>query len=201
MAIADSAIRIPAEHLRAAFAARGVLAFHYAATVDDACRFLRAGVLLTSGEIFLDAADMHARARRPNKCGPVLFVIAAAILSTPAAGDAGVCNCAPSAWPSHPAGACWFANADAVVRDFDTARHEHMLVLHAGGNLPFAGFLAKIIVDNPCALDDAGDGHARAMTLLRQAMLDGGVTTVLASRDCPCECECRIAAGNHFSIG
>jgi hypothetical protein len=177
MALNDAAPRIPAEHIRAAFAARGILALHYAASVEDACRFLRAGALLSTGDVFLDAADIHATLKRQNKCGPVMFVIETAILATPAARDAGVCKC----MPGDAASASWFADAEEVMRDFAVLRHDQMLVLHAGGRLPFGGHLLHVIVDAVCA---------GALPALWQAALEGGVGAIVEQRACAPDCGC-----------
>jgi hypothetical protein len=191
MAVTAPPIRIDSAEIRAALVLRGVRTLHYAASVDDACRYLRAGALLAPGDIFLDATDVHAHEHRPNKCGPVLFVLETAILATPAALDAGVCKCPPSAWPGRPAHDCWFAGADELLRAFVIGRHQEMLVLRAGGRLPFGACLAKVIVDDPCPDAPGGDGHDDAMRALQLAMAEGGVAARLESRVCAKDCGCR----------
>ena len=177
--------------IRAALAAKGVITLHYAAGVDDACRFLRAGALLADqhpGHVFLDPVDVHARERRRNKCGPVLFVLHAAILRTDAARAAGVCRAAPSAWAGRTHDECWFADGGALARGFTVGRHEQMVVIRdCGGRLPFGGHLMQVLVD-PAV--DAWPGVEAAWDRLRQAGAEGGLAVPLLRRSCEPGCGC-----------
>jgi hypothetical protein len=192
--VARGALELSAGGIRAALAAKGVATLHYASSVSDACRYLRAGALLAPdppGHIFLDAADVHARERRRNKCGPVLFVFHAAILGTAAACHAGVCKLPPSAWPGRTSAACWFADADEMANGFVVGNHQQMVVLRdCGGRLPFGTHLMKLIVDAPLPAT-AGDDSLQA---LRLAMIASGLAVPLKSRTCAPDCGCRTGA-------
>ena len=120
-----------------ALAAKGVDEIHHANSVITSCQFLRRGSLLSRGtiqrqslyqsaqssdrtdkkfglwfDVFTDSVDIHARARRANVYGPVLFVLDAAIIAKAYTGRIWVTKKNPVKWGADTPADRWFQTVE-----------------------------------------------------------------------------------------
>ena len=208
---------IPSKHVYEVLVDAGVTQIYHANSVITACQFLRSGALLARGtvermgchqtpqssdksdkrysiwfDVFADSVDIHDRARRDNVYGPVLFVLDAKKIRDAYTGRIWVTKLNPTKWAGLSDEERWFRSKQDLVSNFVHGQFDQMVVFrHCGSQLPFGGFLSKIIIDDPkLKTDEDVDYFSMAYGAIQLAMSDGGIRVPIRRRACPLGCEC-----------
>lgn len=208
---------IPSKHVYEALQDKGVLALHHANSVLTACQFLRSRSLMSRGtverlgvkqteqssdqidkrygiwfDVFADSVDIHARARRANAYGPVLFEFDSKIIEKTYTGRIWVTKLNPTKWADKSDDERWFQDKDDLEQNFGRGQFDQMVVLrHCGGELPFKSYLKKIVLDDPDQQTaDGVDLYSSAHGALTLAMSDSGLDVPIERRACIAGCQC-----------
>jgi hypothetical protein len=195
-----------------------VAELYHANTVLTACTFLQKGMILSRGNVereklfqtsqssdavdkkygiwfdaFVDSVDIHARARKRNIYGPVIFVIDSEIIQKTYTGKIWVSKLNPTKWAENDMDDRWFKSIDDLSTNFVKGRFDQMILFrHSGGALPFKSYLKKIILDDPFYEGDDGmDVFSSARGALQLAMTLGGFDVPIEKRKCESICKCK----------
>lgn len=209
---------LPSKSVFDALVAENVTHVHHANTVLTACHFIRAKSLLSRGnienrgleqtkqssdgldkrysiwfDVFTDSVDIHDRARRSNHYGPVLFVFDVEIIAETYTGRIWVTKENPTRWQGKSREQRWFQSAEELRNEFTYGTFDHMIVFrHCGGELPFNGYLQKIILDDPALKTDKNvDLFSAAYGALQLALSDAGLDIPIERRSCRHACRCK----------
>jgi hypothetical protein len=193
---------------------KGVTNLHHANTVGTACTFLKYGGLLSRGlveqenefqtiqgtdeldkelgiwhDIFLDSDDIHARAKRHNKYGPVLFVFSLDLLDSEDLPPVWITKLNPTKWSDAPSESRYFKNLEELEVQFSKGTFDQMITLrNADKVLPF-NYLEKILLDDP-SYYTKDDSFEIALERMRVAAEEGGLNPdLIQTRKCE-ECDC-----------
>jgi hypothetical protein len=197
---------------------KGVKEIHHANSILTACQFLRRGALLSRGsteraklhqtaqasdkldqkfslwyDVFTDSVDIHARAKRENAYGPVLFVLDSAMIKEKYTGDVWVTKLNPTKWEGVSEKERWFTSIQDLRDNFVKGRFDQMIVFrHNGGVLPFEGHLKEIIVDDPDYRGERNqlDLYSMALGALLLARTEGNMNLKIRKRKCQSGCKC-----------
>jgi len=203
---------------------KGVETIYHANSVITACQFLRSGSLLSRGtiyrrrmyqtpqtsdrvdksygvwfDIFADSVDIHSRANRANLYGPVLLVFDTEIIRKTYTGKVWVTKRNPTKWSGRSHEQRWFTSGEDLKENFVKGRFDQMIVFrHSGGELPFAGHLKEVVLDDPSLkLPGSGiDYYSMAYGALRLALTEGGLDVEICKRICVDGCACRDSYRN-----
>lgn len=211
---------IPSTHVFQELQEKGVGVIHHANSVITACQFLRSKSLMSRGtverlgvkqtpqasdgtdkrygvwfDVFSDSVDIHNRASRANAYGPVMFVVDSSIIEKTYTGRVWVTKLNPTKWADRSDKARWFQNKEDLQANFVKGTFDQMIVFrHSGGELPFKGYLQKLVVDDPHQHNEAGvDLFSMAVGALRLAMSDAGVDVPIERRVCNPNCLCQAS--------
>jgi len=211
-------MEIPSKKVYEILGRKGVDAIYHANSVITACQFLRGGSLMSRGtvhrkglyqspqnsdpsdkqygvwfDVFTDSVDIHARAKRANIYGPVLFMIDLELIRKTYTGKIWVTRLNPAKWASKSHKERWFVSAEDLERKFVRGCFDQMIVFrHCGGDLPFHEYLKKIVLDDPRLKSKTGiDYYSMAYGALKLAITEGNFHDVrIRKRVCPAECIC-----------
>jgi hypothetical protein len=199
---------------------KGISNLYHANTVLTACQFLKAGALLSRGnlerrkyrqtpqssdpidkkyniwfDVFTDFVDIHHRGGMLNIYGPVLFVIDTSILSKSSTGRVWITKKNPTKWSGLTDQKRWFQSIGEATDGMVYGDFDQMLVFrHCGGELPFEGFVTKIILDDPeFPLGGGIDVYSMAYGALLLAMEEGGQEVAIEKRRCRIGCSCKTS--------
>ncbi|MBW8365310.1 MAG: hypothetical protein K0M39_12230 [Rhizobium sp.] len=208
---------IPSKHVFEALQQKGVTEIHHVNSVVTACQFLRSKSLMSRGTVerlgvkqtpqssdqldkrygiwfdaFADTVDIHGRASRANAYGPVMFVLDAAVIEKTYTGRVWVTKLNPTKWANKSDDARWFRDKADLDANLVKGRFDQMIVFrHSGGELPFRGFLKKIVLDDPQQHNANGvDLFSMGVGALRLAMSDSGLDIPIERRACKPNCQC-----------
>lgn len=189
---------------------------YHANTVTTSCTFLELGGLASRGhvtdlglqqtsqpsdaidrkygvwyDVFVDTADIHYRAKRPNEYGPVLFSLDTAILGgLPTGSEIFVTKKNPIYWiASESEDARLFTSLDDLKSGLIEGEFSQMIIIRTpNGILPFPQNAAPIMLDDPKR--NLSDGtpafsHARAQLV---ATSNGSLGVV--QHKCKFDCNC-----------
>lgn len=203
--------------------------FHHANTVQTSCIFLQKGRLLSRGtvderdipqtpqksdnldkqygiwyDIFLDTVDIHARAKKRNLYGPVLFVFDLGILEEDWLSTIWITKKNPTSWKSTDSHLDrYFQSVSEFESGYKKGDFGSMFMLRAaGGILRLNPHLKEIIVDDPNWKDVSVDAHvySEAVGALRASAWQGGLTNIsIKKRVCVSECKCKEEYANVLS--
>lgn len=206
---------------------KGVNEIYHANTVLTSCTFLQRSMLLSRGNVerenllqtsqtsdnvdkkynvwfdaFVDSVDIHARARKRNIYGPVLFVIDSEIIKKTYTGKIWVSKLNPTKWAGTESHERWFSSIEDLESNFVKGRFDQMILFrHSGGALPIKNYLKKIILDDPFwEHSDKTDYYSSARGALKLAMTLGGINVPIEKRKCPSGCKCQDEYSNASSI-
>ena len=209
---------IPSKHVLKALQEKGISEIHHSNSVATACQFLRSKSLMSRGtverlgvkqtpqssdaidkrygiwfDVFADSVDIHARAKRANAYGPVLFVVDSSILEKTITGRVWVTKINPTKWADKADKERWFQKKEELETGLVKGTFDQMLVFrHSGGELPFKSCLKKLVVDDPVLKTDEGvDLFSMAVGSLRLAMSDAGLDIPIERRICADQCTCK----------
>ena len=196
---------------------KGVDCIYHANSVITSCQFLRKGALLSRGtversglyqtkqmsddadknlgiwfDVFADSVDIHARAKKANVYGPVLFVLDVELISKAYTGKVWVTKLNPTKWYAKKHEERWFVSPIDLEETFVTGRFDQMIVFrHCGGELPITKYLKKIILDDPNLVTASKiDYYSMAYGALKLAMTEGDISIPVSKRKCPRNCTC-----------
>ncbi len=213
-------MQIPPEHLYKALRNARVDHIYHANTVVTSSHFLRAGALLSRGEVeqrglrqtpqssdaidkkhgiwfdvFADSVDIHERASTPNLYGPVLFVLDLKIITDSFPRVVSVTRLNPTKWDGLSEDAKWFTSAEHLEKEFRYGEFDQMIVFReCGGEVSFEAHLKEVVIDDPGQNCNGGiDYYAHAVEALTMAMNAGGITTKVRKRRCSMWCKCKAA--------
>jgi hypothetical protein len=201
----------------------GVENLYHANSVVTSCQFIRAKALLARGvlerlelpqtaqytdsidkryslwfDVFADTVDIHARASRANRYGPVLFVLDLARLRTRYTGNVWVTKLNPTRWPGTKKEDSWFQSNAELEESFNYGDFNQMIVFrHSGGNIPINNAVDKIVLDSPKRRIDGIDVYSAAVGALRMALCESGLELEIERRECPRNCTCRHDYDHH----
>lgn len=208
---------IPSKHVYQVLDEKGVRTLHHSNSVLTACQFLRSKSLMSRGtverlgikqteqssdlldkrygiwfDVFADSVDIHARARRANAYGPVLFEFDSKIIERTYTGRIWVTKLNPTKWADRSDQQRWFQDKDDLEQNFVRGQFDQMVVLrHCGGELPFKSYLNKIVLDDPQQQTaDGVDLYSSAHGALSLAMSDSGLDVPIERRVCTAGCQC-----------
>jgi len=212
-------MQLPSKAAYKVLAEKGVEHLHHANSVITSCQFLRAGRLISRGniarngmfqtpqssdkddqnfgvwfDVFADSVDIHARARTANAYGPVLFVLDAKIIDEAYTGPIWVTKTNPIKWKGRSHEERWFTSIQDLKDNFVMGCFDQMIVFrHCGGALPIKKYLKEIILDDPALkFTKSGVNHySMAYGALRLAMTDGRMDIPISRRECSRGCKCR----------
>ncbi len=197
---------------------KGIDNLYHANTVLTSCQFLKTGAFLSRGnlerhgyhqtpqtsdaidkkyniwfDVFADFVDIHHRGRMINNYGPVLFVIDPSILLESSTGRVWITKRNPTKWSGLSDKNRWFQSVDEVAEGLIYGDFDQMLVFrHCGGELPFEGFVKKIILDDPeFTLGGGIDVFSMAYGALMLAMEEGSQEISIEKRRCRLGCDCK----------
>ena len=196
---------------------RGIDTLYHANSVITACQFLRHRALLSRGsagrlkvaqsaqysdgidkrhslwfDVFADSVDIHDRARRVNRYGPVLFALDLEQLRGTYTGRMWVTKLNPTNWAGTAVQDRWFRTKAELQQDFVRGDFGQMIVFrHCGGALPIEKSLQEIILDDPRLEAEGIDLHSAAVGALSLAMSDSGLDVPISKRECRRNCACR----------
>jgi hypothetical protein len=155
---------------------KGIDYLHHANSVQTSCSFLKTGCLTSRGstisrglrqtdqmsdnldrkygvwfDVFTDSVDIHQRASRRNKYGPVLLKIKSEILTASDMPPCWITKKNPTKWvENEPLENRWFSSIDELQNLFKMGEFDQMIVFrHIGGVLPIKNFVNEIILDDP----------------------------------------------------
>lgn len=204
-----------------------VTELYHANTVLTACTFLQKGMILSRGNVereklfqtsqssdavdkkygiwfdaFVDSVDIHARAKKRNVYGPVLFVIDSEIIEKTYTGKIWVSKLNPTKWADTKKDQRWFSSIDDLSENFVKGRFDQMILFrHSGGALPIKNYLKKIILDDPrYEGSDKMDVFSSARGALQLAMTLGGIDVPIVKRKCETSCKCENEYSDSSSI-
>jgi hypothetical protein len=122
----------------------------------------------------------------------VLFVFDASITKYTYTGRIWVTRLNPTKWAGKSKREKWFQSKDDLATNFNGGTFNHMIVFrHCGGELPFSGYLQKIILDDPnMRTRDGADLYSLGYGALRLAMTDVGLDIPIKKRICTAGCSC-----------
>lgn len=213
---------LPSRTVWDVLAAKGVTHLHHANSVVTSCQFLRRKALLSRGtvadldlkqtdqysddadkryslwyDVFTDGVDIHHRASRINKYGPVLFVLSIEKLSQHVSpGRVWVTKRNPTKWKGVPQKDRWFQSKKDLEDNYTYGTFDQMVVFrHCGGSLPIQHCLEKIILDDPDRKVEGFDLASTAYGALQLAMGDAGLEVPIETRECEDGCAC----GTHYA--
>ncbi len=208
---------IPSKHVFDALIEKEIDEIHHVNSVATACQFIRSKSLMSRGtverlgvtqtpqksddadkrygiwfDVFADSVDIHHRARRANAYGPVMFVLDARLIERSYTGRIWVTKLNPTKWSGKTDKQRWFQDKGDLSENLVKGRFDQMLVFrHCGGELPFRGFLKKIVLDDPNRQTAEGvDLYSMAVGTLRLAMADSGIDVPIEKRVCRAGCTC-----------
>ena len=210
---------LPSKAVWDAIAEAGVERIYHANSVITSCQFLRAKAILSRGtversklaqtpqysdgidkrhsiwfDVFADSVDIHARAKRLNQYGPVLFVMNLDGLRKTYTGRVWVTKLNPTKWQGLPQKDRWFQSKRDLVQIYSHRTLDHMIVLrHCGGVLPFENRLEEIILDDPRMKTDGIELFSAAVGALMLAMCDANLSIAINRRECEPRCKCRAS--------
>jgi hypothetical protein len=215
-------MELPSKSVFEVLQSKGVESIHHANSVITACQFLRSGSLLSRGtlerkalyqtpqdsdrldkkwgiwfDVFTDSVDIHHRAKRANAYGPVLFELNAELIKTAYTGKVWVTKLNPTKWEGTKHEDRWFTSIDDLKAKFVKGRFDQMIVFrHCGGELPFAEYLQKIILDDPQQKTQGKiDYYSMAYGALTFAKAEGSTAATIKRRKCGAGCVCSTHYG------
>jgi hypothetical protein len=197
--------------------AEGVTHLHHANSVLTSCNFLRNKALLSRGaveemelhqtaqytddtdkryriwdDVFTDGVDIHHRASRVNKYGPVLFVLSLEKIRAVRTGRVSVTKLNPTKWAGTRPVDRWFQSKRDLQDNYGYGTFDHMVVFRrCNGVLPIADCLEKIVLDEPNKRVEGFDLASTAYGALTLAMSDSGMQVPIEIRNCEPGCTCR----------
>jgi hypothetical protein len=210
---------LPSKAVWDVLAESGVERIYHANSVITSCQFLRRKSLLSRGtverlklaqtiqysdgidkrhsiwfDVFADSVDIHARAKRLNKYGPVLFVMNLEGMRKTYTGRVWVTRLNPTKWQGVPQKDRWFQSKSDLEENYSHGTFDHMIVFrHCGGALPIENCLEEIIVDDPRMKVDGIDLYSAAVGALSLAMCDANLNITMTMRECAPRCSCRAS--------
>ncbi len=204
----------------------GVTKLHHANSIITASSFLRNGQLISRGslernkglqseqytdsddkrysvwfDVFTDSVDIHKRAKRINKYGPVLFELDLEILKNGGTGKVWLSKLNPSKWSGKSYSERWFTSKKDVEENFVYGRFDQMIIFrHCGGSLDIKNHLNKIILDDPNIhlTDRKVDLYSMAYGALKLSMSEGGIDIPIEKRSCHRNCTCEKYYDENF---
>jgi hypothetical protein len=205
---------------------RGVTHLHHANSVLTSCQFLRKKALLSRGtvwdlglqqttqysdeidrrysvwyDVWADGVDIHDRASRINKYGPVLFVLSLEKLRTVGTGRIWVTKLNPTNWAGTNREDRWFQSKQDLQDNYVYGTFEQMVVFrHCGGVLPIDDCLEKIVLDEPNRDFEGFDLASTAYGALTLAMSDSGLQVPVEIRECAARCTCQAHYGDRRNL-
>jgi hypothetical protein len=196
---------------------RGVEALYHANSVRTACTFLRAGALLSRGyvedhglqqtsqpsdsldkrygiwhDVFLDAVDIHYRARNNNHYGPVLFVLdlESVLKDANLDGALRITRVNPVHWQDAQAdNKRYFETNEEFGSAFSYGDFGVQFTLRAK-KVPLSKHLKHIVLDDPQASFGDDQTYVKAKEALQSAAKEGDIETSIRKRDCRADCRC-----------
>ncbi len=150
-------------------------------------------------DVFADPIDIHERAGRANRYGPVLFVLDLERLRTSYTGNVWVTKLNPTRWAGTTREDRWFQSNADLKENFVYGDFNQMIVFrHCGGIMPLADSFDHIILDDPRLKVDGVDMYSGAVGALTLAACDAGMEITIEKRECARHCDCRQHyAGNN----
>ncbi len=212
-------MEIPSRQVYEVLKDAGVESIYHANSVLTACQFLRTGSLMSRGtverkclyqtpqssdaidkkygiwfDIFTDSTDIHARAKKANVYGPVLFVLDPDLIRKSYTGKVWVTKLNPTKWAHKNHRQRWFTSRKGLEDNFVYGQFNQMIVFrHCGGELPFKKYLKGIILDDPGIQSKSGiDYYSMAYGAIWLAMTDGGIEAKTKKRRCKANCTCKV---------
>ncbi len=200
-------------------------AFNHANSVRTSCSFLQKGALLSRAyiqnhslsqtpqpsdaidqqfgiwnEIFLDAVDIHARARRNNHYGPVLFVLnmESILRDNSMQGAVRVTRENPIYWKAGQTEAeRYFETTEQFSSEYNLGDFGRMFTIRLGdGRLPLGPHLSTIVLDDPHIKSNGDDAYTIAQEALLEAARIGGLEVKIIRRQCSDNCKCATTYQN-----
>jgi hypothetical protein len=197
----------------------GVTHLHHANTVITSASFLRRRELISRGimdhlglnqtvqssdandkargvyfDIFLDTVDIHARAKRRNLYGPVLFKLSVEKMLKLNLPPLWVTRSNPIKWLSTTKHSDrWFVDFNELSNNFVVGRFDQMVVLrHMGGILPIHSCLDEVVLDDPEMKHPSVDFYSLSLGAMMLAAADAkkAWNVGFEKRLCPPTCKC-----------
>lgn len=210
-------MHIPSSSIYEILSQNSINDIYHANSVATACHFLKENALLSRGtaerqgyeqttqksdpidknrgvwfDVFADSVDIHQRANRANVYGPVTFVVDSNIILKTYTGRIWVTKVNPTKWAGLSEKERWFQSKKDLEDNFVKGRFDQMLVFrHCGGQLPFKGYLKKIILDDPKIPGFNVDFFSLAYGALALAMSYSRINVEIERRQCPQRCSCK----------
>lgn len=196
----------------------GVATLYHANSVRTSCSFLAAGGLLSRGaaaalgydqtpqrsdekdqevgvwyDVFLDGVDIHDRARRPNKYGPVLFCFSLDLLRTDDLPPLRVTRDNPIHWPRESGDERrYFASPEALQAEYSFGDFGKMITLRkVKGPLRCFDQLERIVLDDPARDLDGVPVFDRSVEMLEEAAGRGELDDIGIERRRCAFCRCK----------
>ena len=209
---------LPSKHVHSVLVDAGVTDIYHANSVTTACHFLKLKSLLSRGsterrglrqtgqssdeidkrhglwvDVFADSVDIHERASKRNRYGPVVLRFDVGIIEKTYTGRIWVAKLNPTKWSGTKRDERWFQTKADLDSNFTLGTFDHMLVFrHCGGELPFAGFLQEVIIDDPkMKTADGADLFSIAYGAVRLALSETRLNVPISKRECASRCKCK----------
>ena len=196
---------------------KGVTHFYHANSVQTSCSFLSQGKLLSRGtveelelfqtsqqtdqsdkefgiwyDIFIDAVNIHSRAKKRNFYGPVLFELRTDIFEQ---------DCLPYVWITKSNPLHWDADTAYSERYFESVEefdqnfsygdfNKHFVLRCVGGFLPLSPFLNQIMIDNPQREFNGECAYEQAVMTLQAAVAGELAAVDIVEHPCQPGCQC-----------
>lgn len=140
-------------------------------------------------DIFFDSVDIHARARKPNEYGPVMFVYSVDVLDT--LQDYDICITKDNPWRWYGKMSYrekYFTNKNELCVGFVKGEFcQHITVRNISVPLPF-NYLEEIVIDNPGTMNYELLREAKGA--LEAAAKNMGLKIPITVRNCSANCGC-----------
>jgi len=195
---------------------KGVTELFHANTVTTSISFLKAGGLLSRGEVenrgmrqtpqlsdnddkiyniwndvFFDSCDIHHMLKVPNKYGPVCFVFSIDLLDDPTLPEIRITKSNPYNWEKNNADINYieeqYIDEISEYRKNDIAMHITLIDCH--NHIPFSPYLKRIILDNPKL--DNNDIFECAKEKITNLICQNNLECDLQVRNCTDICRCQ----------
>lgn len=194
---------------------KGIYNIFHANSVLTSCHFLKKGSIVSRGSIerlnlaqteqytddidqmygiwfdlFFDSSDIHHRAKRPNKYGPVTFVFNIDILLS--SSITWITKRNPAHWDELDQIDKWFQSLEEVEEDFLSGEFcQHIVMRNTGGETPFKDHLIEVILDDPMKRTTQKTSYySMAYGALMNSACYGKQNITISRRNCPDNCTC-----------
>lgn len=191
---------------------------YHANTVATSCTFINKGGLLSRGvveklglfqtpqdsdekdkevmvwnDIFLDAFDLHIKYKKPNKYGPVCFVLKIELLLDENLPNVCITKSNPWYWESTSRdNTNYFSSVKEYQDIFDesysnnTIQQKMITICDTSYVLSFNNYLVQIILDNPNLIVNNVNLYNNAFKIIQQTLLNNAYDkNILSQRECP----------------